>query len=1227
MRVMSKFDEKEIVRRLELISRIEPTLEAADRAMERVRNILIDTNKQEGREGSNTTVWRTIVQSKITRFAAAAVIIVAVLIGADLLIRPGEELTIPDTRVEAEKKQIDAMAAADDVDGLVVMLSEGQFESKVLAAEYLGKIGDERALPELERLYLLAEEQLPEGHEDNPFAEPIETIKSRIEPEHGESVGVTEPNTITVVDVTEGAPAETNEPVETNEKEITAVNVPAETPGVVDFKVVSDKTSEGVTVSDANETTVVDVTEGTPAETNEPVEINETEIAAVNVPTETPTVMDFYVVHKKTGEPLPGVHLNIKIQREGPDDVNELVTDEQGLCKIDFGDLRTKYILIKVHKDHFVPADIRIRKAEDKAHITIPRSYTLALEPGTSIGGFVRNVRRGPIAAAAVYLRASGGPTTPRFWIWDYEEKTDANGFWQCDIMPAKFDGLSIRLAHPNYIDDESYNARTTPPIRELRDMNSVMVMNEGVNLVGTVVDCNGLPIAKAGVRQGQENTWGIIYPRTETDDQGKFEFRNTRAGRVMLTVQAKGYAPQLRDISVRYGMLPVEFQLGPAQTIRGRVVDAADKPMEGVQVSLESWHHRHTIKWETKTDAEGCFEWNEAPKDETLFAFSRKGYRPIRFLELSPEVDEHIIVMDPALKVSGKVVDADTNEPISEFKLIIGDRPKQRQDSLISWERESARTFTGGRYELEFDGRDLYFSRNSCYFVRVEADGYVPGISSRSFTQEQEDVVIDLALEKGQGPSGIVYLPNGEPAAGARVALSTPSRGVFIDEGRLEDDKRWQSVTTGADGRFSFWPQTEKYLVVVAHDEGYAEVTDEELAAEPNIVLESWGRLEGVLSVAGRPLFHESMHLDYYDDYQQGVPSVSVHCNGARTDANGCFAWDRLVPGKVRISYMFPMTSMMVTRTRQQMVEILPGETTNVTIGGAGRAVIGSFVALPYEPIAWHKGQVSLDLELPEPPHPNDFEEMIFVERRSWNDHWRDKTEQGRLYKKMEWEQGRSYRAKIEPDGTFRVDGVPPGEYELRACVGAKLGGKAMWGPRKPVPPPDCEFVVPDVNERDANEPLDLGVIKVWQKKSPRIGDKAAVFEAETFEGERTNLLAFRGKVVLLTFWKCEPSILSELDSVLELCSSFKGNERFVALGMSLDRDVEAAKKFAKDNELKWINCFPAPGTRVEVSDDYEIWKFPMTFLIGPYGKILAIDPNPLRFKSTVEKVLGVEQ
>jgi tetratricopeptide (TPR) repeat protein len=55
-------------------------------------------------------------------------------------------------KIAAEAEQVQAMAALGDVEGLIDMLSTGEFPSKVAAAEHLGEIGDDRALAELKRL-------------------------------------------------------------------------------------------------------------------------------------------------------------------------------------------------------------------------------------------------------------------------------------------------------------------------------------------------------------------------------------------------------------------------------------------------------------------------------------------------------------------------------------------------------------------------------------------------------------------------------------------------------------------------------------------------------------------------------------------------------------------------------------------------------------------------------------------------------------------------------------------------------------------------------------------------------------------------------------------------------------------------------------------------------------------------------------------------------------------
>ncbi|MHC4098947.1 MAG: hypothetical protein ACYSWZ_19060 [Planctomycetota bacterium] len=70
---MSKIDENEILRRIELLSQIEPTSEATDRAIQRVRDRLSD--KEKIRE--NKSLWQ-FPKKPIAKLVAAAVLLIVV---------------------------------------------------------------------------------------------------------------------------------------------------------------------------------------------------------------------------------------------------------------------------------------------------------------------------------------------------------------------------------------------------------------------------------------------------------------------------------------------------------------------------------------------------------------------------------------------------------------------------------------------------------------------------------------------------------------------------------------------------------------------------------------------------------------------------------------------------------------------------------------------------------------------------------------------------------------------------------------------------------------------------------------------------------------------------------------------------------------------------------------------------------------------------------------------
>ncbi len=72
---MSKIDENQIHRQLKALSQIEPGSEATDRAIQRVRDALIN---EKSRQSSGTRIRRAVFKSPVTKFAAAAVLLIAV---------------------------------------------------------------------------------------------------------------------------------------------------------------------------------------------------------------------------------------------------------------------------------------------------------------------------------------------------------------------------------------------------------------------------------------------------------------------------------------------------------------------------------------------------------------------------------------------------------------------------------------------------------------------------------------------------------------------------------------------------------------------------------------------------------------------------------------------------------------------------------------------------------------------------------------------------------------------------------------------------------------------------------------------------------------------------------------------------------------------------------------------------------------------------------------------
>jgi len=909
-----------------------------------------------------------------------------------------------------------------------------------------------------------------------------------------------------------------------------------------------------------------------------------------------------HVVEEGTGAPVEGAAVNAR----AGDFKAEGRTDEKGVCSLDAPTSPSVSFQVFVSKDGFTPIRFEWRdEGEGEVAALIPAEHTVSLSRGTTIGGMVQDEKGSPIAGASVLVSIliSVGelPEAGTPWpnIRDVEAKTDAEGRWRCDVVPAKLDNLVLRLRHPDFAGD-SLHGSATPRVEKLRDQTAVMVMKKGITVEGRVLAADGKPVAGAKVAQGGSRFVTPAYPTATTDNEGKFRFAHCQPGEMILTVEAKGRAPDLRRIMVAPGLASVDFTLEPARRISGRVVDQQGAPVAGAFVSVDAWRGYRSIDFRVDTDQDGRFAWNDAPADDVLFSVGKQGYRYVRDKILRASDGDVTITLPKPLKISGGVVDDATGEPIAAFTVTPGidwgsGRPPY-------WEREAARRGADGRYEIDFD-----FPRAG-HFVRIEADGHLPAVS-RSFRDDEGDVTFDVRLKRGEGVSGMVVGPDGKPAVGASVCLVAAGAGVPIVNGRPPNNQRDAVLTeTDPDGRFHFPAQDGKFALVVLHDDGFAMLKDAEFKASNEVKLRAWGRVEGVVRVGARPASGERILLTVNQPTSRDDPRPYFDYK-TTTDDEGRYVIERVPPGEIFVGREIKLSSRSTGYSPFITVEVGPGETARVDIGGTGRPVIGQVVT----PGVSNENRVFwLSSLRPTPPPSNPLLELAKRLKAP------EKPAAGRR-------PPRNYAVKVEADGSFRVDDVPAGNYDLTIqvyeppvdeyrAIGEQIGAITR------------KVVVPEMPGGRSDEPLDLGAIELTMFKRVKVGDAAPGFQVPSLDGGTVKLEDFRGKFVLLDFWAtwCGPCV-AETPHLKAAYEAFGKNDRFAMIGLSLDENEDAPRKYVEKNALGWRQAFLGPfDEKAKVPTDYGVLGIPSIWLIGPDGKVVAKDLRGAAIKEAIAKALG---
>lgn len=130
------------------------------------------------------------------------------------------------------------------------------------------------------------------------------------------------------------------------------------------------------------------------------------------------------------------------------------------------------------------------------------------------------------------------------------------------------------------------------------------------------------------------------------------------------------------------------------------------------------------------------------------------------------------------------------------------------------------------------------------------------------------------------------------------------------------------------------------------------------------------------------------------------------------------------------------------------------------------------------------------------------------------------------------------------------------------------------------------------------------------------------------TLAGPEFDLVALKGKVVLVDFWAtwCGPCV-AELPHVKETYKKYH-DAGFEVVGISLDQEKGALETFVKDNEMPWAQIiFTDKDGKVEpnkVAELHKINAIPATYLIGRDGNVLAIGLRGDALPKAVGQAIG---
>lgn len=492
------------------------------------------------------------------------------------------------------------------------------------------------------------------------------------------------------------------------------------------------------------------------------------------------------------------------------------------------------------------------------------------------------------------------------------ETTTDAQGRYKfVGVEPGR--DYFVMASHTDYaqVQEEGVNV-----IRQGECRAPELIMREGSKLRGYVTNEVGDALANAELYldSAYQMSADLATPDrlvAKTDANGLYEFKNIAAGPRVLTCWSDGYARETVQTKAFSGeasdVEEKNFRLMVGHFIAGRVFGPQGEGIPGAKVIAMNYGANTQSRNEGFTDQDGKFQVDGLGVGAYILMVQALGYRPQQHTRVQVGDLNVEIPMLKQAELTGRVVEAGTNKPVTKFKarllqVAVG---VPNQGSQLQYEV----THNNADPSDANDGSFTLMGVNpGTYAIKVTASGYASRVTD-SF-QVVDGVAtppITIQVTKGGTVKGrIVDGVSGNGVVGAQIASydgETPSEQFDpFFENLTATRATERKIRSGDDGMFELKMLTAgRYRLKIDHPDFSTQWIDNVVVTEGQttdagaLTLKPGGTLSGkVIEASGKPCPRGWVRM-----YQ--VETAEMY--QARTDAEGRYTIAHVRPGNYRVS------------------------------------------------------------------------------------------------------------------------------------------------------------------------------------------------------------------------------------------------------------------------------------------------------------------------------------